>query len=40
MGVIASLIGRAIRDVDAAARAEVAAQVAALVTAHPAYPHG
>ena len=35
---IGSLIGRAVRDADGAAGAEVAAGVAALVARHPAYP--
>jgi glycine hydroxymethyltransferase len=40
MKEIASLIGRAVRDADGAATAEVAAGVQALVEAHPAYPEG
>jgi glycine hydroxymethyltransferase len=40
MKEVASLIGRAVRDADGAATAEVAAAVGALVTAHPAYPRG
>jgi len=38
MKEIASLIGRAVRDGEGAATAEVAAGVQALVQAHPAYP--
>ncbi len=40
MELIADLIGRAIRDVDAAEAADVRAQVAQLVTDFPAYPRG
>ncbi len=40
MKEIASLIGRAVRDADGAATAEVATGVQALVEAHPAYPEG
>jgi glycine hydroxymethyltransferase len=35
---VASLIGRAVRDADGSAAAEVSAAVAALVAEHPAYP--
>jgi len=35
---IASLIGRAVRDQDGSATAQVSAEVAALVSRHPAYP--
>jgi glycine hydroxymethyltransferase len=38
MGLVARLIARAVRDADGSARAQVAAEVAELVTAHPAYP--
>jgi glycine hydroxymethyltransferase len=38
MKEIASLIGRAVRDDDGSAAAEIAAAVGALVSAHPAYP--
>jgi len=38
MAVIASLIGRAVRDADGTAAAGIAAEVAALCAAHPAYP--
>ena len=40
MKEIASLIGRAVRDGDGSAAAEVGAAVGALVGAHPAYPRG
>ncbi|MEZ5114744.1 MAG: serine hydroxymethyltransferase [Candidatus Nanopelagicales bacterium] len=40
MKEVASLIGRAVRDADGAAAAEVGAEVAALVSRHPAYPRG
>lgn len=38
MGVIAGLIGRAVRDADGSDAAAIASEVTALVTAHPAYP--
>jgi glycine hydroxymethyltransferase len=38
MGVVAALIGRAVRDGDGSDAASIAAEVGALVTAHPAYP--
>ncbi|TAK70727.1 MAG: serine hydroxymethyltransferase [Actinomycetota bacterium] len=38
MKEIAALIGRAVRDADGSAAADVGQQVAALVAAHPAYP--
>jgi glycine hydroxymethyltransferase len=38
MKEIAGLIGRAVRDVDGSAAEEIRQGVAALVTAHPAYP--
>ena len=38
MKEVAGLIGRAVRDADGAAAAEIAAGVAALVARHPAYP--
>jgi glycine hydroxymethyltransferase len=38
MAVIASLIGRAVRDADGSAAAGIAAEVAALCAQHPAYP--
>jgi glycine hydroxymethyltransferase len=37
MKEVASLIGRAVRDADGSAAAEVAAAVSALVGRHPAY---
>jgi glycine hydroxymethyltransferase len=40
MKEVAGLIGRAIRDADGSAAADVAASVAALVGRHPAYPRG
>ena len=40
MKEIASLIGRAVRDADGSAADGVAAEVAALVARHPAYPRG
>jgi glycine hydroxymethyltransferase len=40
MKEIASLIGRAVRDADGTAVREIAATVASLVEAHPAYPRG
>ena len=40
MKEIATLIGRAVRDGDGSAAAEVGAAVGALVAAHPAYPRG
>ncbi len=40
MAVIASLIGRAVRDADGTQAAGIAAEVAALVSQHPAYPRG
>jgi glycine hydroxymethyltransferase len=40
MAQIASLIGRAIRDHNGSETAEIAEQVSALVTRHPAYPRG
>ncbi len=40
MKEVAGLIGRAIRDADGSAAADVAASVAALVGRHPAYPCG
>jgi len=38
MATIASLIGRAVRDADGSAAADIAAEAAALTAAHPAYP--
>ncbi len=38
MKEVAALIGRAVRDVDGSAAADVAAAVTAVVSAHPAYP--
>jgi glycine hydroxymethyltransferase len=38
MGQVARLIAGAVRDADGSAREQVAAEVAELVTAHPAYP--
>ena len=38
MAVIASLIGRAVRDADGTQAAGIAAEVAALCATHPAYP--
>jgi glycine hydroxymethyltransferase len=38
MAVIASLIGRAVRDADGSAASVIAAEVAALCATHPAYP--
>jgi glycine hydroxymethyltransferase len=38
MGVVAALIGRAVRDGDGSDAASIAGEVGALVTAHPAYP--
>jgi glycine/serine hydroxymethyltransferase len=38
MSQIAQLIGKAVRDADGRAAAEVRAEVASLVTAFPAYP--
>jgi glycine hydroxymethyltransferase len=38
MKEIGALIGRAVRDEDGAAAAEIRHGVAALVSAHPAYP--
>jgi glycine hydroxymethyltransferase len=40
MAVIARLIGRAVRDADGSDAAAIAAEVSALVSAHPAYPRG
>jgi glycine hydroxymethyltransferase len=40
MKEVATLIGRAVRDGDGSATAEVGAAVGALVRAHPAYPRG
>ena len=40
MAVIASLIGRAVRDADGSDAAAVAAEVGSLVAKHPAYPRG
>ena len=40
MKEIAGLIGRAVRDGDGSAAADVAAVVGSLVAAHPAYPRG
>jgi len=40
MAEIAALIGAAIRDGSGAETAEIGERVAALVTAHPAYPRG
>jgi len=40
MTTIASLIGRAVRDADGSAAADIAAEAAALTAAHPAYPRG
>ena len=40
MKEVASLIGRAVRDADGSAAAEVAESVAVLVSRHPAYPRG
>jgi glycine hydroxymethyltransferase len=39
MKEVAGLIGRAVRDADGSAAADVAASVSALVARHPAYPH-
>jgi glycine hydroxymethyltransferase len=39
MGEIAALIGRAVRDADGSAAAEIAEAVSALVQKFPAYPH-
>ncbi len=40
MATIAQLIGRAVRDADGTDAEAIAQEVAALVTAHPAYPRG
>jgi glycine hydroxymethyltransferase len=40
MATVASLISRAVRDADGSAAADIAAEVTALVTRHPAYPRG
>mgnify|MGYP006292128415 CR=1 FL=1 len=40
MAVVASLIGRAVRDADGTDAAAIADEVTQLVTAHPAYPRG
>ena len=40
MKEVAGLIGRAVRDADGSAAADIGAAVAALVTRHPAYPRG
>jgi glycine hydroxymethyltransferase len=40
MAVIASVIGRAIRDEHGSETDELVAQVTSLVTQHPAYPRG
>jgi glycine hydroxymethyltransferase len=40
MSVIASLIGRAVRDADGTDAPSIAEEVSALVTRHPAYPRG
>ncbi len=40
MKEIAGLIGRAVRDADGSAAAEIGQAVGALVAAHPAYPRG
>ena len=39
MAEVASLIGRAVRDVDGSAAAEIADAVSALTSKFPAYPH-
>jgi glycine hydroxymethyltransferase len=39
MKEVASLIGRAVRDADGSAAADIGASVQALVARHPAYPH-
>ena len=38
MRLIGALIGRAVRDTDGSACADIAAEVSELVTKHPAYP--
>ena len=40
MAVVASLIGRAVRDQDGSDAAAISEEVSALVTEHPAYPRG